>query len=162
MIGLLLRGLGVGLFPCEGLCVGIAGSIVAICGISSCMKFRMRDCTCIKKWMRMTGSDKFDDFEMMMLVHEVQCTTSKSKLTTLVRVTAGMQVVETDESNKGIFQQPLSIFVEQGTDVVNIELLNYRDRKVLAGLKLDIMKDILDRKEGRHEQTMPMKQKNKG
>merc|ERR1719264_2016014 len=112
--------------------------------------------------MRLTGTDKFDDFEMMMLVHDIQCTTSKHKLTTLVRVTAGLQVVETDESSKGIFQQPLSIFVEQGTDVVNIELLNYRDRKVLAGLKMDILKDILERKEGRHEQVMPMKQKNKG
>jgi len=164
MIGFVLRGLGFGL-PGEGCCLILGSSLIAICaicGISRCMKFRLRDCGCIKKWMRATGTDKFDDFEMMMLVHDVQCTTTKTKLNTLVRVTAGLQTVETDESNKSIFQQPLSIFVEQGTEMVNVELLNSRERKVLASLKLDTLKDILEPKPNMHEKVIPMKQKSKG
>jgi len=149
----------------EACCIGIETSIVAvcaICGITRCMKLKMRDCGCIKKWMRATGADKYDDFEMMVLVHEVQYTSSRSKLSTLVRVTAGLQTVETDGSTKGIFQQPLSVFVEQGTDSVNVELLNSRERKVLACLKLDPVQDILKNKQGITEKLIPMKQKSKG
>lgn len=164
MIGFILRGLGFGL-PGDTLCVALATSVVAvcaICGVTRCMKLRMRDCGCIKKWMRASGADKFDDFEIMVLVHEVQYTASKSKLATLVRVTAGLQTVETDGSNKGIFQQPLSVFVEQGTDCISVDLLNSRDRKVLATLKLDPVQDILQSKSGMTEKVIPMKQKSKG
>jgi len=168
MIGFILRSfclLGGEGFCIEGFCVVVATTIVAICamcGINQCMKLRMRDCGCIKKWMRATGADKFDDFEMMVLVHEVQYTSSRSKLSTLVRVTAGLQTVETDPSSKGIFQQPLSVFVEQGTDSVNVELLNSRERKVLACLKLDPVQDVLKNKQGITEKLIPMKQKSKG
>mmetsp|Transcript_84150 Transcript_84150/g.223425 ORF Transcript_84150/g.223425 Transcript_84150/m.223425 type:complete len:362 (-) Transcript_84150:68-1153(-) len=163
MIGFVLRGLGFGL-PGEGFCVGIVASLLAvcaICGIHRCMKMRMRDCTCIKKWMRATGTDKFDDFEMMLLVHEVLMQNTK-KLTTAVRVTAGGHTVKTDESNKGIFQQPLSIFVEQGTESIDVELLDARGHKVLASVKLDPIQDVLRPKQLLHEKVMPMKQKSKG
>mmetsp|Transcript_88739 Transcript_88739/g.198405 ORF Transcript_88739/g.198405 Transcript_88739/m.198405 type:complete len:323 (-) Transcript_88739:7-975(-) len=126
------------------------------------MKLRMRDCSCIKKWMRATGADKFDDFEVVILVHEVLMTSNKPKVATVVRVTAGAQTVQTDESNKGIYQQPLSVYVEQGTDCVELELMESRSRKVLAYLKLDPMQDILRPKAPLLEKTLPMKQKNKG
>lgn len=163
MIGLVLRGLGFGL-PGEGLCVGFVASLMAVCafcGIHRCMKLRMRDCGCIKKWMRATGADKFDDFEMILLVHEVFMTNTK-KVSTIVRVTAGVQTVQTDESNKGIFQQPLSLFVEQGTVSIDVELLDARGRKVLAFLKLDPMQDFLRPKQPMKEKVLPMKQKSKG
>jgi len=121
----------------------------------------MRDCSWIKRWMRATGADKFDDFEMMLLVHEINVSTTKSKATYMVRVTAGLQTVETDENSKGIFQQPLPIFVEQGTEAVEVELLEGRGRKVLASLKLDPVEDILKPKHV-HEKVLPMKQKIKG
>lgn len=164
MIGFVLRGLGFGL-PGEGLCIALAASALAVCafcGIHRCMQLRMRDCGCIKRCMRATGADKFDDFEMLLLIHEVFMTTNKGKVTTLVRVTAGMQTVETDESNKGIFQQPLSVFVEQGTETIDVELLDARGRKVLAHLKLDPMQDVLRSKDTIHEKVVPMKQKSKG
>jgi len=155
MIGLVLRAVGGGGVPGTGCCaviVGVAVAICALCGINKCMKLRMRDCGCIKRWMRATGSDKFDDFELIINVHEATYTAASkskyvSKLTTAVRVTAGAQTVKTDDSSKGIFQQMLQIFIEQGTEYVLVELMDSRDRKVAGSLKLDIMSDILHAKE---------------
>mmetsp|Transcript_18093 Transcript_18093/g.52714 ORF Transcript_18093/g.52714 Transcript_18093/m.52714 type:complete len:348 (-) Transcript_18093:437-1480(-) len=165
MIGFVMRGLlGIGM-PFEGCCACVVGSFTAMCvllGVRSCMQMRMRDCSCIKRWMRATGADKFDDFELMVLVHEAMYTSTHKKLTTLVRVSAGMQVVETDESNKGLFQQPLSILVEQGTDVICLELIEKKGKKVLAALKLDIEKELLDQKDGMRQKVVSMKQKSKG
>eukprot|EP00418_Pyrodinium_bahamense_P077876 CAMPEP_0179074414 /NCGR_PEP_ID=MMETSP0796-20121207/33073_1 /TAXON_ID=73915 /ORGANISM="Pyrodinium bahamense, Strain pbaha01" /LENGTH=352 /DNA_ID=CAMNT_0020771635 /DNA_START=61 /DNA_END=1119 /DNA_ORIENTATION=+ len=162
MIGFVLRGLGFGV-PGEGLCLGLIAGAVAICafcGINRCMKMRMRDCGCIKKWMRATGTDKYDDFEMMVLVHRATMTTT-TKSPSIVRVTAGQQTVETDPSKEGIFQANLSVFVEQGTQEVDVDLMDPSGRKVLASLKLDPLKDILQKGE-LHEVEMKMKQKSKG
>merc|ERR1719261_620057 len=92
---------------------GAIAALVVICGC--CMRCRMRDCACIKRCLRCIGVDKFDDFEMMVLVHEALYTASAQKMSTLVRITAGGQTVSTDQNSKGNFQQPLTLFVEQGS-----------------------------------------------
>lgn len=152
----------------------ICGSIAAafaICGLYRCMRCRCRDIACVKSILRWFGVDGFDDFEVMILVHEASFTQGKdkkmklavpvhSKLTTFARITAGVQTVETDHNSKGIFQQPLTIFVEQGTSEIVIDLLNDRS-KVLATLKLDPVVDILQAKVLPNEQLFNMKQKSK-
>merc|ERR1719359_306787 len=100
------------------------------------MKCRMRDCTCVKRLLRWTGTDEFDDFELMILVHEAIFEHKDAKITTVVRVTAGAQTVSTDPNTNGIFQQPLHVLVEQGTDHIVVDLIDTRSR-VLATLPLD-------------------------
>merc|ERR1719409_1554855 len=93
----------------------IVASIVAIAtllGCVKCMHCRLRDCTCLKRFLRFSGHDRFDDFELMMLVHEAMFERREAKLTTVVRVTAGLHSVRTDPNSNGIFQQPLHITVE--------------------------------------------------
>lgn len=167
MIGLVLQAFGVGGFGAGDTCFGvIAGMLVAscaLCGFYRCSSCRVRDCGCIKRCMRFTGTDKFDDFEMTVLVHEALFTASKLKLCTKVRIKAGAHVVQTDESSKGIYQQPLQIFVEQGTKSVDVELMDSREKKVVAVKKLDVEKDILNKegKDNLQDVLYTMKQKSK-
>merc|ERR1719191_2060436 len=143
-LGSIMRlGMGGGICDLTGLIIGGILATCAVCGLARCSGFRMRDCSCIKWCLRATGADSFNDFDMMILVHEALYTTNNRKLVTKVRITAGTQMVMTDPCKNGIFQQPLQIFVEQGTDKLVVELLDARDRKVLASLKLDVMSDIL-------------------
>lgn len=151
-----------------GSCSMILGpliAIAAICGIWQCFSCRIRDCGCCKRLFRATGIDPYDDFEMMILVHQVTFT-STSKVSTYVKVRAGEHVVHTDPDADGVFQQALCVFIEQGTDVVKFELVNTSDN-VLAELKLDVMKDIRKDEDGIPgpdrviEKTFVMKQKNK-
>jgi len=165
MIGLVMRmAVGDSLGMC-GMILGPLIAIAAICGIMQCCTCRLRDCRCIKRLFRMTGVDNFDDFEMMILVHQVTFTSS-SKVETYVKVRAGEHVVHTDPDPGGLFQQALCVFVEQGTQQVKFELLNTSD-KVLAELKMDVMKDILKEENGESgptkvvEKMFVMKQKNK-
>lgn len=141
MIGLVARAAMGGNNPCYSIMAPII-AIVALCGIYKfCCKCRIRDCGCIKRFLRVTGTDTFDDFDIMMLVHSVKFTTTDKK-TTFVRVTAGDFQVETDPNQNGIFQQTLNVFVEQGTEYLLLELLDSSKRK-LAEMKMDIDKDIL-------------------
>mmetsp|Transcript_60694 Transcript_60694/g.130340 ORF Transcript_60694/g.130340 Transcript_60694/m.130340 type:complete len:360 (+) Transcript_60694:76-1155(+) len=164
MIGLVLRAIS----PASsavggGLVAGVLGSIVAICaicGIWKCSKCRMRHCNCIKWCMRSTGADKFDDFELMVLVHEVMFTSKVAKRSIRVRITASSQSVMTDPSTNNIFQQPVAVFVEQGTEFILVELIEATGKKVLANLKLDVEKDIMGDKK-QIEQVLGMKQKSK-
>mmetsp|Transcript_14172 Transcript_14172/g.27532 ORF Transcript_14172/g.27532 Transcript_14172/m.27532 type:complete len:350 (+) Transcript_14172:93-1142(+) len=165
MIGLVMRmALGDSMGMC-GMILGPLIAVAAICGIYQCCTCRMRDCRCIKRLLRCTGVDTFDDFEMMILVHQVTFTAS-SKVDTYVKVKAGEHLVHTDPDPGGLFQQALCVFVEQGTEQVKFELLNTSD-KVLAELKFDVMKDILKTVKGQTEPTkviekmFVMKQKNK-
>lgn len=133
----------------------------AIFGVYKCMNFHIRDCACMKRWFRMTGVDVFDDFELFVVAHEALYTASTHKLSTHVRLSAGRQKVSTDPSSKGIFQQPLSLLVEQGTDTILVELMDSGSR-ILANLKFDVAQDILNNKEAIREKVFVMKQKNKG
>lgn len=167
MIGMAMRLMTGGLIGGGGtdllVVLGPLIAICAICGVYQCSKFRIRDVGCIKRCLRATGVDEYDDFEVMIVVHDVKCT-FKNKVDTVVRITAGSNVCETDSSNKQVFQQPFSLWVEQGTQDVVVDLL---DRKtVLATYKMNVMKDILkDAKENPdkfREKTFVMAQKAKG
>jgi hypothetical protein len=165
MIGILLQLLGIGGGDsCFGIILGVVVASPAFCGLYRCSKFRCRDCYCCKRFMRVTGTDAFDDFEITVVVHEALFTASKLKLCTKVRIKAGAHVVQTDESSHGIFQQPLQIFVEQGTETVDVELMDSREKKVLAVKKLNVQKDVLNRegKDKLQDVLYSMKQKSKG
>jgi len=164
MIGLFLR-MAVG-----ELVMLICGSIAAACAICAsircCKRFRCRDIGCVKSMLRWVGVDRFDDFEVMILVHDATFSLGKgkqvqlAKMKTFAKITAGVQTVETDPNYKGIFQQPLAVFVEQGTSEILIEICDHRSR-VLASLKLDPFVDILQAEVLPSEQVYTMKQKRK-
>jgi len=103
---------------------------------------KVRDCGCIKKCLRCIGHDEFDDFELTVLVHEAVYN-SNDKKTTCVRVTAGPYTAHTEPSSKGIFQQPLNLYVEQGVQHVNVDLLE--NSKVLATLRIPV-RQVLEHK----------------
>merc|ERR1719183_1957734 len=96
----------------------------------------------MKRFLRAIGHDEFDDFEVMIMVHEAMFERREAKLTTVVRITAGSHHVRTDPNSNGIFQQPLHIFVEQGTKTITVDLMDSPDR-ILATLGFDPVKDVL-------------------
>merc|ERR1719215_1432184 len=133
-----------------------------LCGCYYCVRIRCRDFACIKWLLRSSGHDQFDDFELMVLVHEVLFDRKEDRLSTLVRITAGMHEVKSDTNSKGIFQQPLHVSVEQGTTHLIVDLLD-RGQRVLAQLSLDIRRDILGPMSLlAPEQVYAMRQKNRG
>merc|ERR1712137_1116569 len=75
-------------------------------------------------------------------------------------LTAGRQQVSTDVDAKGTFYQPLALLVEQGTEAVEVELMDgYADR-ALAALSLDPRQDILLKLKSEgviRDKTFPMK-----
>eukprot|EP00434_Breviolum_minutum_P009635 symbB.v1.2.008484.t1/scaffold535.1/size190655/4 len=165
MIGLILRSLfGFGV---DGTyCMVAGGAIVSLCAICGlyrcCSSCRMRDCGCCKRCLRKTGIDTFDDFELLVVVHEALYTSGKAKSNVCVRITAGMQSAATSENSKGVFHESLSILVEQGTDVVVVELWDIRERRSLASMKFDPKKDLLHSDDLGREKVYHMKQKAKG
>lgn len=106
----------------------------------------------------MIGHDRFDDFEMMILVHDVSFERKDAKLTTKVRIVAGAHSVKTDSNSNGIFQQPLHLTVEQGTENLVVDLLDQHGR-VLATLALDIAEHVLGPKSLKPEVVHNMKAK---
>lgn len=90
----------------------------------------------------MSGHDTFDDFELMVLVHEAKLETKEAKIPTIVRISAGAHMVKTDRNSNGVFQQPLHITVEQGNEQITVEVLNAHEH-VLATLKLDTLANVL-------------------
>jgi len=163
MIGLVLRSaMGDSMGMC-GMVLGPLLAICAVCGIWALCTCRMRDCGCARRFLRATGVDPFDDFEMMILVHKAAFT-APSKTPVYVRIRAGQHEVCTDLDSAGLFQQALSVFVEQGTEHVKFELLN-TSNKVIADLTMNVMKEILHSEDGKcvkvTEKTFQMKQKNK-
>jgi len=118
-----------------------------MCGLMYCCRCKLRDCSCCKRFLRATGTDPFDDFELLVLVHEAAYT-SKSKIDVFIRIRAGDHLVETASSPQGIFQQAVCIFIPQGTDFIILDLMN-SSKKVLAELKLPIVKDVLDLSKGK-------------
>lgn len=139
---------------------GIA-ALAAVCGcVRLCRRCNIRDCLCIKRFLRLIGHDGFDDFECMILVHDATFD-GKEMGKTIVRVTAGSSIVQTDANSNGVFQQPLHIEVEQGTEEVIIDLMdNYS--KVLATLSIDVLQGILKPTMLQPEMIYNMKQKGKG
>lgn len=139
MLSLLIAGRA--LAPLMKICAMFSAAFV-LCGCLYCLKCQLRQCSCVKYLLRVMGIDKFEDFELMLLVHQAVFEGSTEKMETCIRVTAGSHCVKTDYSNVGMFQQPLHISVEQGTEVVVIDLINRR-QNVLGSLTLDVMSHIL-------------------
>lgn len=161
MISLLLNGMMGGML--RGPCMCFAGvvAVVAMCGCVKCLRCRLRDCACCKRLLRTFGHDEFDDFELIMLVHEAMfLTTSNAKMTTVVQVTAGAHVVRTDPNSNGVFQQPLHLTVEQGVETIVVDLLDKHSR-VLATMSLDTVAQVLEPAH-QTEKLFGMKQKGKG
>mmetsp|Transcript_108320 Transcript_108320/g.316882 ORF Transcript_108320/g.316882 Transcript_108320/m.316882 type:complete len:359 (+) Transcript_108320:101-1177(+) len=164
MIGLVMRAVvGEAMGPFS-MIIGPLIAVCAICGIMHLCRCRLRSCGCCKRFLRATGTDPFDDFEMMILVHKASFTAS-TKTSVSIRIRAGEHEVATDSSKEGIFQQALALFVEQGTEVLKFELLNSSDQ-VLAELQMNIMKEVLQDDKlcaprPVNEKMFVMKQKNK-
>jgi hypothetical protein len=121
----------------------------------------MRDCAIIKKLLRWTGHDQFDDFELMVLVHEALFEQKEKKMVTVVRVTAGAHQAKTDPNSNGVFQQPLLVQVGQGTERIIVDLLDKSDR-VIATLPLDTFDHVLGPNTLQPEMIYTMKTKGKG
>jgi len=100
--------------------------------------FDMRDIGFVKSLFRMTGMDKYDDFEFVLVVHDISYEHTKRRFPAMVRVRAGANIVETDTYESGVFQQPFAIQVDQGTQDVKIELIDKGRSRVVATLNLDV------------------------
>jgi len=122
----------------------------------------MRNCTCVKRLLRCCGIDEFDDFELMVLVHEATFE-GKQKYNTKVRITAGAHSVCTDSSSRAIFQQPLHVTVEQGTQIVKVDLVDAtKHDRVLATMSLDVMNHILTDQTAHSEASYNLSTQSKG
>lgn len=97
---------------------------------------------------------------MMIMVHSASFEAASKKIHTCVKVSAGQHTVITESSSKGVFQQPLGLHVDQGTDFIVVDLVQDSD-VVIGRLKLDPAKDILEAG-GATEKTFNMRSKKKG
>jgi len=139
--------------------------VVAVCACCRCYmwcvrSFSIRDCHCIKSCLRCIGTDRADDMELMFLVHEAIFTSKTEKLETYIRLTAGRETVQTDNHSHSVYQQSLTIFVEQGTEVIKVDLLDSKG-KLLATLTFDLLTDIINNQASLSEKVHPMKSKSK-
>lgn len=108
-----------------------------ICGI------RMRSCGCIKRFLRWSGVDHFDDFEAVFIVHEVAYPSkSTEKLKLSVKLVAGDNAVETEQTTHGIFHHSLLLIVDQGTRCVDVCLCDGKGRTI-SKVPLDPIRDVL-------------------
>jgi len=137
---LLFRTMAPGMGTTLIICAGIAAAC-AICRCRKCARCKCRDIVCVKRIARCCW-DSFDDFDIELLVHEALYDQRSAGLETSVRFRAGSYSVQTDRSRGGNFQQPLNLFVEQGTSVITGELLDDRDC-VIAKMTLDPVADVL-------------------
>lgn len=120
--------------------VAMISATLAILCCLRCAGCRMRDCACMKRFLRWTGHDEFDDFELMVQVQEARYQPNIKK--TKVRLTAGPARVETDPDSKGSFHQPLHLTIEQGTYELKVELMDHHNR-VLADTSMNIVEKIV-------------------
>jgi len=156
MLGLLL-GIG-GESTCIAMLFGSVLACCAFCSLYQCCQCRLRDCKCLKRALRLFGCDPYDDLDLFIVVHEVLYT-AHSKVQTCVRVTAGRYQVSTDLDRRGVFHQPLSLFIEQGTEELLVEMLDAGSRQ-LAVLRFSI-RDIAEGSEDIRQKVFTMQQKDK-
>jgi len=162
MIGLILRLFTGGMIDGAGtgLLVGLC-ACCALCGLYKCASCSCRDCGCIKRCLLCTGVDRFEDFELSVYVHEASFTGPHSPCK--VRVKAGRYEDETKEKEKLNFNERCCLHVEQGTEYLDIDLVESRGKVVLAQLRIDPVKELLDSKGTLGVlKTFKMKQKCKG
>mmetsp|Transcript_6423 Transcript_6423/g.14050 ORF Transcript_6423/g.14050 Transcript_6423/m.14050 type:complete len:344 (+) Transcript_6423:148-1179(+) len=135
-----------------------AGGLAMLCGCVWCSRWRLRDWFCCKCLLRFVRYDGFDDFELRVMVHEA--TYGKLNKKTYVKITAGHHVAKTEPSGTGKFYEKMDVFVEQGTRNIKFDLMDARGN-VLAQLRLNTVKDILEAKGSSEERVFTMKPKNK-
>lgn len=111
----------------------------------------------MKRCLRGIGYDECDDFDLMAMVHQATLDSGHSKRLQL-RITAGDNVVQTDSSPNGIFQQALHISVVQGTYELVLDLLD--KNRVVATMPLRANK-VQKEETARGEITYKMSSKNK-
>mmetsp|Transcript_46774 Transcript_46774/g.84459 ORF Transcript_46774/g.84459 Transcript_46774/m.84459 type:complete len:342 (+) Transcript_46774:120-1145(+) len=159
MIGLILRLMTGGMIDGSGVFVGMF-ACCAICGLYRCASCRCRDCRCIRRCLLCTGVDRFEEFDLTVYVHEASFTGPKAHCK--VRVKAGeMQDLTSERANLN-FQEPCSVLVEQGLEYIDIDLWDDREKRVLANLRLDVVKELLEAKQGSLVQkNFRMKQRSK-
>jgi hypothetical protein len=113
----------------------------------------LRNCIIIKRFLRLIGHDVFDDFELMILVHQASFDNKDgSKVRAAIRITAGSSCATTDFTSNHEYQQPLHIAVEQGLETIVVDLID-KNYKVLATLPLDIA-DVILKPENVHPETV--------
>lgn len=129
--------------------VVVVTAILLACFVIHCICWwcgvRLRSWECIRRVFRATGVDRFDDFEVVIIVHEAIFPGKGSEKVRLrVRAAATTRhSAQTEYSNNGAFHEPLELFVEQGAPSVDISLLDSRER-VISTARLDPVKDILE------------------
>lgn len=139
--------------PCA---ITFASSVFLFLLYRWCVRCRIRNCKCCKRCLRCIGRDKFDDFELNVLVHSVDVANKKGKVTCFVRVTADKEEAQTSTTSKGVFNEQCTLTVLQGINVIQIELLDHKER-LLASMTMDVTKDILAPKELPTEKEYAMK-----
>lgn len=164
-------GFGLASLLTRGIFRGVGYALMACCccfAVGKLLKCQIRDCACCKRLLRWIGHDKFDDFDVMVVVVEASCEHRKEKMKTFVRVVAGHHFASTDASSKGKFQQPLHIHVSQGTPNITIELWEEKPSGAIGGTKcfasmhLDCWKEILNAKDIEKPQPRKLVMKKKG
>jgi len=140
----------------------LIGTVIAICGcMRCCNSCHWRDCAVLKHILRCIGHDTFDEFELIVLVHEAMFDSAKKDtLTTVVQITAGAHTVKTSPNKSSVFEQPLHITVEQGTEQLVVDLLT-TSSKLLATVKIDVY-EIQSETNLQPEIVYQMRQKGKG
>jgi len=159
MIGLLLRASGLGGDVGGGGCVALLVALCVAFGLFKCSQCRMRDCPCLKWCLRAAGADSFEDFDLFVVVHEVLVSAS-DQTEMVVRVHAGEESATTEPHSR-VFQQPMSIFVEQGTEKLEVEILDKWGKNRWAKTEVDI-DEILKAEGGFRDRVFPMKSSRRG
>jgi len=141
-----------------GGCVGLCGCIRCAGVFRAC---RLRNCALLKHFLLCIGYDSFDDFELMVLVHDATFTSVEKEKVTVVQATAGAHTVRTNPNPNSVFQQPLHILVEQGTEHIVVELLSDTDQ-LLATMQINVNEIHNDKTNLEPEISYAMQQKSKG
>jgi len=142
MIGVLLHLAGV-----DGASLGACAVLVVIASVFCCCcyaKGGCRACRCGKGFLRCIGWDKYADAEVFFVVKTAKFV-SVDKIETCVKLTAGGFTVQTFADSSGTFHEVLSLFIAQGTEDVEVELLEHWNGRVLAKSRLDVGRDIFEK-----------------
>mmetsp|Transcript_37192 Transcript_37192/g.78932 ORF Transcript_37192/g.78932 Transcript_37192/m.78932 type:complete len:362 (+) Transcript_37192:328-1413(+) len=159
MIDIMMRLMGVPIPSGGGLLAGLV-ACCAIYGIYKLSQCRLRHCPCFRWCLRVSGSDSFSDFELMIFVHEITFTACDQRMPTKVRATAGDQEVCTDVSRNKQFHQPLLLLVEQGSESLLLEVMDAKRGRPVAKLDLDVV-ELLKNKQLGQKRNFAMKELSK-
>lgn len=143
-------------------CLRLLLACCALLGLFKCLQCRLRHCSLCRWCLRMTGLDKFDDFQLWITVHEMAFVSPEVSTTTRVRLVAGEHQAATDAVSGRSVGQVLEMTIEQGTEVLRVDIMDAYSSRVLASVDLNIQEDILEAKEEILERTYDMQEKKKG